>query len=201
MLYMFLALGVYGSVTGVSEGRQPRKYHGPRLHRMARSTTTTRTATTRHGDAEGFVVRMSPSCTALSSLTPAEIIYATAAVKAHIPRAILTFYEVQLREHFTSAQKAAALAGDESILPPRRASILASEPRRRRVLVGHAPVDPSGAPPVLQSLHDVQPALTAEEYALCERLTRECARRCAGSNPRLLECCETSPRALWTPRR
>ena len=108
----------------------------------------------------------------LARLSKSEIEYATKAFAAAAAApASLTFYEVSLHEPFTTEEKAAAMTSGGSSLPRRRAKIMAAEPSRQRVLEGHAPVDSTSSAAVfMRELFNTQPPLTADEYALCERL-------------------------------
>ena len=112
----------------------------------------------------------------LASLTADELLYAADAVKRSLAPARLTFYEISLREVASTEQKRRFFAGDgDAALPARRAHVVLSDPEQRRVLVGHAPVDSYSADQrvVVRERSNVQPPLTAAEYALCERIIIE----------------------------
>ena len=116
---------------------------------------------------------MAPARSPLATLTAAEIEFATIAFAAAVAPAALTFYDVSLHEPFTSEQKEAALKGSHDALPPRRARIVAAEPKRGRVLEGEAPVDDAASSSplvVVKELPETQPTITSSEYELVERL-------------------------------
>ena len=122
-----------------------------------------------------------PQRSPLAALTAAEIEFATGAFTAAARASSLVFYEVSLHEPFTTSQKAAAMsarseAALSAALPARRAKIVACEPSQRRVLEGDAPLDAASSRTVfVRELSRTQPPMTAEEYALCERLVIEYA--------------------------
>lgn len=108
----------------------------------------------------------------LASLTPTEIRHATAAFAAACHSDQLVYYEVALDESISTDQKRAALLS-HSLLPPRRARVVASHAATRTVFEGTAPIDVSGDCAVVRRRSGVQPALTAGEYSLVEKLVRE----------------------------
>jgi primary-amine oxidase len=119
-------------------------------------------------------VQSTPLRSRLASLSASEIEYACRAFSEKRGHPVgLAYYEVTLLEPFSTEQKAAAFRGETGAMPPRRARIVAAEGQgtTRTILEGHAPVDATSPALVfLRERSNVQPPITADEYALCERL-------------------------------
>ena len=115
----------------------------------------------------------------LAALSQSEVEFATRAVRTLLSCSSLVFYEVELHERETSAQKNRVLKGDLRALPFRRARAVVACPSRREVFDVDAPTGPSDAAAARANrIHDAQPPMCAEEYALVEGMraqTRQAA--------------------------
>ena len=135
------------------------------VHRVAHCTRLPALSSTR-----SLLTLMSHPCRRLS---PGELEYAAKSFASVLgnPRS-LSFFDISPDDGCrASAQKEAILNGKLEGAPERRAQVVAANSAQRIVYAGSAPIDAHGSPAMPRQVPNVQPPMSAEEYAHVEALS------------------------------